>query len=60
MSPALVGNSSSNRLRAALTAGITWEDASRTVTNTVSSSRSVKTDDGEFWVSVEAFVLQFR
>eukprot|EP00775_Hariotina_reticulata_P005378 gene5378-5613_t len=59
MGTADVGSSSS-RLRAALSAGITWEDASRTVSSTVSGSRAVKTDDGEYWVAVEAFALQFR
>lgn len=38
----------------------TWEDASRSVGSTVSSFRMVKTDEGDYWVCVESFSLQFR
>lgn len=36
------------------------EDASRGISSSISSFKLVKTDEGHYWVCVEAFTLQFR
>lgn len=57
-SPAPSSSRSRNYVRSFGTSMI--EGASRSVSSSISNFRLVKTDDGEYWVCVESFTLQFR